>query len=190
MPLTDPGLAPRLAVVLVGVAIAACSTTRPTETNMRSPESSSSGAFALTSPEFVEGGAIPSRYTCDGDDISPPLEWHGAPEATVSMALVVDDPDARGFVHWVVYNVGPSASGGLPAGWSEDAEFQGSNDFGRIGYGGPCPPSGEHRYDVRLLALDTMLDLTGAPTARDVIDAAAGHTLAEARLSGTYRRAR
>ncbi|NJD28322.1 MAG: YbhB/YbcL family Raf kinase inhibitor-like protein [Chloroflexi bacterium] len=157
---------------------------------MRSPESTAGVQFALTSPEFPEGGAIPSRYTCDGDDVSPPLEWSGAPESAASLALVIDDPDARGFVHWVVYNIDPSASGGLPAGWSEDAEFQGSNDFGRMGYGGPCPPSGAHRYRFRLLALDTMLDLTGAPTAQRLTDAAAGHVLAEAQLNASYRRAR
>jgi Raf kinase inhibitor-like YbhB/YbcL family protein len=157
---------------------------------MRSPESTPSTTFDLTSPEFAEGGPIPTRYTCDGDDVSPALEWTGAPESAVTLALVMNDPDARGFVHWVVYNIGATTSGGLPAGWASDAEFQGSNDFGRIGYGGPCPPSGEHRYAFRMLAVDAQLDLTGAPTAERLLDAAAGHIVGEARLSGTYRRAR
>jgi Raf kinase inhibitor-like YbhB/YbcL family protein len=185
----DPTTRRVLLAAAIGLTLAACGATEPTETDMRSPEPTSGGTFALTSPEFTADGAIPTRYTCDGDDVSPPLEWTGAPQATVSLALIVDDPDARGFVHWVVYNVDPSASGGFPAGWSEDAEFQGSNDFGRIGYGGPCPPSGQHQYDFRLLALDTMLDLARAPTAQHVTAAAAGHVLAEARLSASYRRA-
>jgi Raf kinase inhibitor-like YbhB/YbcL family protein len=102
----------------------------------------------------------------------------------------MDDPDASGFVHWVVFDMTASASGSLPAGWSKspDAPPQGANGFGRVGYGGPCPPSGTHRYVFRLLALDTELALDGAPTASEVLDAAAGHTLAEARLTGTYRK--
>lgn len=157
---------------------------------MRHPDTEQDQELSLTSPEFDDGGAIPRRYTCDGDDISPPLTWTGAPDEAASLAIVVDDPDARGFVHWVVYNLDASASGGLQTGWSETGEFQGTNSFGRVGYGGPCPPSGEHRYRFRLLALDVLLDLDGAPRAEDVLAAAGGHLLAEARLGGTYRRAR
>jgi Raf kinase inhibitor-like YbhB/YbcL family protein len=155
---------------------------------MRSPDPGATRPFTLSSPEFSAGAAIPRRYTCDGDDVSPPLAWDGAPQDAVSLALIVDDPDAHGFVHWVVFNLDASASGGLQAGWSDEGEFQGANSFGRIGYGGPCPPSGTHRYDFRLLALDTLLDLSGAPTADRVFAAAAGHILGEARLSGFYRR--
>ena len=146
--------------------------------------------LALSSPEFDEGGAIPRRFTCDADDVSPPLSWSGAPAGTVTLALVMDDPDARGFVHWVVYNIDASATGSLPAGWSgtPDAAPQGVNGFGKPGYGGPCPPSGTHRYAFRLLALDQVLDLAAGPKAQSVLDAAAGHTLAEATLTGTYRR--
>lgn len=157
---------------------------------MRYPDTPSDGPLTLASPEFEDGAAIPRRYTCDGDDISPPLSWTGVPDDAASLALVMDDPDAGGFVHWVVYNVEPSETGALQTGWSERGEFQATNSFGRIGYGGPCPPSGEHRYEFRLLALDTLLDLTGAPGADEVLGAAAGHVLAEARLGGTYRRAR
>jgi len=146
--------------------------------------------LVLTSPEFKDGGAIPRRFTCDAENVSPPLSWSGAPAGAVTLALVMDDPDARGFVHWVVYNIDASATGSLPAGWSStpDAAPQGGNSFGKVGYGGPCPPSGTHRYTFRMLALDAVLDLAPGPKARGVLDAAADHTLAEAALTGTYRR--
>ena len=154
---------------------------------MHSPSQS---GFTLTSPEFDEGESIPRRYACDGDDVSPPLAWSGAPGDSASLVLVMDDPDANGFVHWVVLDMTASATGSLPAGWSKspDAPPQGTNSFGRVGYGGPCPPSGSHRYAFRLLVLDQVLGLSGAPRAQDVLDAAEGHVLAEARLSGMYRR--
>ncbi len=147
--------------------------------------------FSLTSTAFPDGGAIPARFTCDGEDVSPDLNWEGAPEGTGAFALVVDDPDARGFVHWVAFDLTASASGGLAEGVSAspDAPPQGTNDFGRLGWGGPCPPSGEHRYVFRLLALDRPLELTGAPRADEVLAAADGRVIAEARLTGTYRRA-
>ncbi len=146
--------------------------------------------FSLTSPAFAEGGAIPREHTCDGRDASPPLSWSGAPADSASLALVVDDPDAGGFVHWVLFNLTASATGSIPAGYSAspDAAPQGRNGFGRTGYGGPCPPSGTHHYVFRLLALDAMLPLAGTPAAADVLAAADGHVLAEARLTGTYRR--
>ena len=152
-------------------------------------QSAASGAFTLSSPEFAEGQPMPRRFACDGDDASPPLSWSGAPGDTAALALVMDDPDAGGFVHWVVFDMTASASGSLPAGWSRspDAPPQGTNSFGRVGYGGPCPPSGSHRYVFRLLALDQELALDGAPTAREVLAASNGHTLAEAKLTGTYR---
>lgn len=157
---------------------------------MRHPDSLSSGHLQLTSPEFEDGSSMPRRYTCDGDDVSPPLEWTGAPDDAASLALVMDDPDARGFVHWVVINIDPSATGGLPAGWSEDGEFQGTNSYGGIGYRGPCPPSGAHRYVFRLMALDTVLELSDAPSADEVLSVAVGHMLDEASLRATYERAR
>jgi hypothetical protein len=147
--------------------------------------------FHLTSGAFPDGGAIPTRFSCDGEDVSPALAWEGAPGDTASFALLVDDPDARGFVHWVAFDLTGSASGGLAEGVSSspDAPPQGTNGFGRVGWGGPCPPSGEHRYVFRLLALDEVLGLTGAPRAADVLAATEGHVLAEATLTGTYRRA-
>src|SRR5262245_15560642 len=155
---------------------------------MRTPGATTT--LTLSSTEFAEGGRIPRRFTCDGDDTSPPLDWEGVPQETRSLALVADDPDAKGFVHWVVYDMTPSASGGIPTGWSRtpDAAPQGLNGFGRVGYGGPCPPSGTHRYAFRLLALGIELELSGAPMASDVLAAAQGHILAETTLTATYAR--
>jgi Raf kinase inhibitor-like YbhB/YbcL family protein len=146
--------------------------------------------FSLTSTSFPAGGEIPGKHTCDGEDVSPSLSWEGAPDDTAAFALIVDDPDARGFVHWVLVDVTGSATGSLPEGYSAspDAAQQGTNDFGRIGWGGPCPPSGSHRYVFTLAALDAQLELPGAPTAADVRAAMGGHVLDEATLSANYRR--
>jgi Raf kinase inhibitor-like YbhB/YbcL family protein len=156
---------------------------------MRTPEPTPVGAFTLTSSAFAEGGSIPKLYACDGNDTSPPLAWIGAPEGAAAFALVMTDPDANGFVHWVVFNIEASLSEltfVMPS--SRDGVPQGLNSFGRIGYAGPCPPSGTHHYVFRLLALDAALPLTGTPTAKQVLDASDGHTLAEATLTGTYRK--
>jgi Raf kinase inhibitor-like YbhB/YbcL family protein len=145
--------------------------------------------MTLTSTAFAEGGSIPREHTCDGADISPPLAWPGVPGGTAALALIVDDPDAGGFIHWVAYDIDASTSG-LDAGASTAAGAppQGRNSFGRVGYGGPCPPSGTHHYVFRLLALDAPVSSGGTPSAADVLAAASGHILAEARLTGTYRR--
>jgi hypothetical protein len=143
--------------------------------------------FRLSSSAFDEGGEIPVRHTCDGEDVPLPFSWSGTPEGTAELALVVDDPDARGFVHWLVVGIPAEASeigeAGLPAGARE-----GRTDFGRTGYGGPCPPSGSHRYTATLYALSAPLDLTANPTADEVRSAASGKILAEARLNGRYAR--
>jgi hypothetical protein len=146
--------------------------------------------LTLSSPDFGEGGTVPRRHTCDGEDVSPALGWEGAPDGTLSLALIVDDPDARGFAHWVLFDLAPAATGAVPAGASAspDAPPQGTNDFGRLGYAGPCPPSGSHRYAFVLYALDTRLGLPGAPRAGEVREAMRGHVLAEARLTASYRR--
>jgi Raf kinase inhibitor-like YbhB/YbcL family protein len=144
--------------------------------------------FSLSSPAFVDGGEVPTRYTCDGPDLSPPLDWSGAPDGTAAFALIVDDPDAAGFVHWVAFD--------LPGEWAtlaEDASgkggfAEGRNDFGRTGWGGPCPPSGSHRYVFELFALDRRLGLPGGSTATDVRQAIDGHVLGSTRLIGNYRR--
>ena len=151
-------------------------------------------AFTLTSTAFAEGGAIPKRYTCEGEDISPPLAWSSVPKDTRSLALIVDDPDApdpaapkRTFVHWVLYDVPPSV-GGIAEGRPPAGGRQGRSDFGRAGYGGPCPPIGRHRYVHKLYALDTILGDLGQPTKADLEKAMQGHVLAEARLTGTYQK--
>jgi Raf kinase inhibitor-like YbhB/YbcL family protein len=149
-------------------------------------------AFQLTSPAFAAGAAIPRKYTCDGEDVSPPLEWTGAPDDAAAHALIVDDPDARGWIHWVVFDMDSVQSGGLPEGFSAspDAPPQGTNDFGRLGWGGPCPPSGTHRYRFTIYALDAALELPGAPKADDVRSAMDGHVIDQAELIASYTRAR
>lgn len=156
--------------------------------------------LTLTSPVFSADGTIPSKYTCDGDDSSPPLEWSGVPDRAMSLALVVDDPDAPDpaapkvrFVHWVLYNIPPDARGlseaanrgKLPAGARE-----GANDFRRNGYGGPCPPKGRHRYFFTLYALDTSLSGIDSPSRSDLEAAMKGHVLERAEAVATYERKR
>lgn len=149
-----------------------------------------SDGFSLSSTAFAEGGEIPRRNSCDGDDVSPDLSWTGAPDGTLVLVLTMTDPDARGFVHWLAYNLTGTPAGGLPSGiaTSPDAPAQGTNSFGRVGYGGPCPPSGRHRYVFELHALDAPLELTGAPRLDAVEAAMDGHVLAQASLMGTYQR--
>jgi len=147
--------------------------------------------FILTSTAFEPGGSIPTRFTCDGENVSPDLVWSGAPADTGSFVLLVDDPDANGFVHWIAYDLTGSESGGLPAGVSSspDAPPQGTNGAGTVGWTGPCPPSGEHRYRFTLSALTAPLGLTGAPDAKALRDALAGATvLGSTTLEGRYRR--
>jgi Raf kinase inhibitor-like YbhB/YbcL family protein len=151
-------------------------------------------SIVVTSTAFTEGKPIPSTYTCDGRDLSPPLAWTDPPAGTKSFALINDDPDAPmgTWVHWVVYNLPPSVRQ-LPEAFPADKERpdgtrQGRTDFGRIGYGGPCPPSGTHRYVFTLYALDTVLSLAPGATKAAVEAAMQGHILAQAQLIGTYRR--
>jgi len=146
--------------------------------------------FRLTSTTFQNGGSIPRRFTCDGENVSPDLAWEGAPEGTKALVLVVIDPDARDFVHWLIYDLTGSPAGGLPRGISAspDAPPQGMNSFGKRGYGGPCPPSGTHHYRFTLSALDKVLELTGTPRVDALRAAMAGHVLAEATLTATYHR--
>jgi hypothetical protein len=184
---TGPANAFALALAL---ACAACSTaTGPSADPAAASRETNMAGFVLTSPSFDEGGAIPIRHSCDGDDISPALDWEGAPRGTASLALIVDDPDARGFTHWVMYDIPGGSSGSLREGLqANDFPPQGRNDFGRTGYGGPCPPSGTHHYRFTLWALSSRLVLSGAPSASDVRAAAASKSLGQTTLTGTYTR--
>jgi Raf kinase inhibitor-like YbhB/YbcL family protein len=185
----------------------------PTPTPLRAEEeeapatSTPAPPLDISSSAFQPGEAIPVQYSCEGENLSPPLEWVGVPDGTQSLALTVDDPDSEppGFVHWVVYNIPPSSAGfpeGVPAGATlPDGTLQGANDFARfagqgqtfssgapvngIGYDGPCPPD-RHRYVFTLYALDTVLDLPAEATMADLLGAMEGHVLGEAELTGVY----
>jgi Raf kinase inhibitor-like YbhB/YbcL family protein len=153
------------------------------------PSPSPAGPLTLSSPAFASNGSIPRRSTCDGADASPPLAWSNIPAGTVSLALLVSDPDARGFVHWVAFAIDPAA-GGLPEGASGAASGfrEGRNSFGQIGWNGPCPPSGTHHYVFELLALDAELTVGGSLTADQLRSTVRGHTIGSATLVGVYRR--
>jgi Raf kinase inhibitor-like YbhB/YbcL family protein len=155
-------------------------------------------AIAFSSSAFGDGDAIPDTYTCTGQDISPPLAWAELPEGTRSLALIVDDPDAPDpaapkmtWVHWVLYNIPPSATS-LPEGVSSRdlpvGTGQGANDFKRTRYGGPCPPVGRHRYFFKLYALDAVFTDLGIPTKAQLQQAMQGHVLGQAQFVGTYER--
>jgi Raf kinase inhibitor-like YbhB/YbcL family protein len=155
-----------------------------------------SGAMNLISSAFAQNGAIPKKYTCDGNDTSPPLFWSGVPAEVKSLVLIVDDPDAPDpaapqmtWVHWVLYNLPPSVGGlaegvkTLPAGATE-----GINDWQRAGYGGPCPPVGRHRYFFKLHALDMVIQGLHRPSKAAIEKVMQGHIVARAELVGTYKR--
>lgn len=143
----------------------------------------------ITSPVFVTNGYIPARYSCDGADINPPLEIAGVPTGTKSLALIVDDPDAPVgmWVHWVVWNIDP-ATREIPEDSVPRGASQGKNDWKRNSYGGPCPPSGVHRYFFKLYALDAKLTLGTGTTKSELERAMAGHLLARSELIGLYKR--
>jgi Raf kinase inhibitor-like YbhB/YbcL family protein len=153
-------------------------------------------ALKLSSWAFREGELIPSKHTCDGENVSPQLEWEGLPQDTMSLALIADDPDAPSgsFVHWVVFDIPPTENalneavgvGGPKVGGGS----QGRNGFGKLAYGGPCPPSGTHRYFFHLYALDATLGLESGSSRQEVDSAMKGHILAEAKLMGRYARQR
>ncbi len=156
--------------------------------------------FRLTSSAFRHMESIPSKYTSDGENISPPLAWSGVPEGTKSLALIVDDPDAPDpanprtvWVHWVLYDIPPTASGleeGAGTGGAPlpEGTKDGINDWGKKGYGGPSPPIGTHRYFFKLYALDTVLPVLNRPTKAALEAAMKGHILAKAELIGTYKK--
>jgi Raf kinase inhibitor-like YbhB/YbcL family protein len=194
---------PFLALALIGCEAGPASLPAPTlaptapTTAAGSPVQPGKGeqtmAFQLTSTAFGAGQPIPARYTCTGQDISPPLSWTDPPQGTRSLALILDDPDAPSgtFVHWVIFNLPPTSRAlyeSISPKQTElpDGSRQGSSSSKRTGYGGPCPPSGTHRYFFRLYALDTMLDLPAGATKDQVLKAAQGHIVAQAELMGTY----
>jgi Raf kinase inhibitor-like YbhB/YbcL family protein len=152
-------------------------------------------SMTVASDAFAEGASIPPEFTCDGDNVSPPLRWDGAPEGAKAFVLIVDDPDAPGgtFDHWLVYDIPPgiasleqaaSPGGALPAG-----ARQGRNGFGKSGYGGPCPPKGgPHHYVFRIFAVDAPLGLEAGARSRQLLEAMQGHVLAQGQLVGLYQR--
>jgi Raf kinase inhibitor-like YbhB/YbcL family protein len=150
----------------------------------------------ITSSAFKNNAPIPSQFTCDGQDVSPPIAWQNIPPACKSLCLICDDPDAPGktWVHWVCYDI-PTAVTGIAQGCPKADTIsgggkQGKTDFGSIGYGGPCPPSGSHRYFFKLYALDVMLNLPAGKTSQQIEQAMAGHIIAQAKLIGIYARKR
>jgi len=154
-------------------------------------------ALVITSPAFTPNGAMAIKHTCEHDDVSPALKWSGVPAGARSLALIVDDPDApdpaapkRVYVHWVVYDMAPTSTGlpeGVKAVEQPNGGRQGMNDGGNVGYMGPCPPIGRHRYFFKLYALDVMLGELGAATKAQIEAAMRGHILEQAELMGTYQ---
>ena len=148
----------------------------------------------ITSPAFKENDLIPHKYTCDGQDISPPLQWESVPEETKTIALISDDPDAPmgTWVHWVIFNL-PADTKELAANIPPDKILpdgarQGTSDFGKIGYGGPCPPGGTHRYFFKIYALDKEIELDAGAAKSDLLNAIQGHIIAQGQLIGKYKR--
>lgn len=158
------------------------------------PTEARRNAMILTSSAFQDGGAIPARFTCDGENVSPPLAWSDLPAGTRALALIADDPDAgaQTWVHWVLFNLPPTPARLLerlaPHATLPSGARHGHNDFKQLGYGGPCPPSGTHRYFFKLYALDRSLELPAGATKEALLAAMQGHVLGESQLLGTYRR--
>lgn len=181
-----------LLVIFLALVTSNC---RPALSPTTPPETGSQATpFELTSTAFVQGSPIPQQYTCDGEDISPPLEWSDPPAGTHSFALIADDPDAPvgTWVHWVLYNL-PADSHALPEAIPPDTELpdgsrHGQNSWQRPGYGGPCPPGGTHRYFFKLYALDTALDLAPGASSTQLLQAMEGHILAQTEVMGVYTR--
>jgi Raf kinase inhibitor-like YbhB/YbcL family protein len=180
--------------------VIACSHQQPsqqgaiTQTPVTSPSPQQKSELKLTSTAFKEGEAIPRGYTCDGANVSPPLEWTGVPKSAKTIAIIAEDPDAPAgtFVHWVLFNLSAEGLGLIEntpqTGTLNGGGAQGKNDFGKVGYGGPCPPSGMHRYFFKFYVLDSGLPLKAGATKADVEKAMEGHIVGQAQLTGTYKR--
>jgi Raf kinase inhibitor-like YbhB/YbcL family protein len=183
---------PTAAPTLTSPTFIGAAPTQPSQSSAPSQTSApaSSATLVVTSDAFTEGGNIPKKFSCDGDNVSPKLKWSGAPAGTKSFALIVDDPDAPvsgGFVHWVLFDV-PTSQTELPEG-AKNIGKPGNNGTGRSGYTGPCPPSGTHRYFFKLYALDVAtLNLKEGATREQVLAATNGHVLAQGSLMGRYGR--
>jgi len=186
-----------VAIAAIMMFAVACAK-QPTATTSTPPGTqatqSATPGIKLVSRAFTEGQTIPRQYTCDGINISPPLEWTGLPKSAKTITIIADDPDAPAgtWVHWVIYNLPADTLGmveNVPA--TEDVAgggLQGKNDFQKIGYGGPCPPSGTHRYFFKIYALDGELPLKAGATKSEVEKASEGHIVGQAQLMGTYRK--
>lgn len=183
-----------LLIVLGGCGSSAPGTSTPPPSEQESVETAAGSTLTLSSTAFAHGESIPAEYSCDGQDVSPPLQWSDPPQAAQSFVLIADDPDAPGgtWVHWVVYNL-PAGARSLPGSIPPEAEFadggqHGQNSWGRLAYGGPCPPGGTHRYFFKLYALDTTLELEPGASKEQVLQAMEGHVLAQGELMGTFSR--
>jgi len=193
-----------IAMILAGIILCACSTTqqpvRPAtdKTNPATPKipdtATTPVTMTISSPAFQDGAKIPVKYTCKGQSISPTLQWANAPQGAKSYALILEDPDTSSgtLTHWIIFNISPDSNNlpeGVPTQTGNQTTFsQGNNSFGKTGYDGPCPPSGQsHRYIFSLYALDTVLSqLKAGASKSDVLEAMQSHILASGRLTGTF----
>lgn len=183
-------------LVLMYILLSSCSPPETPTSAASVPEIATEAVMSiqLTSAAFAHEGSIPAQYTCSGSDISPALSWGEPPAGTQSFALIMDDPDAPAgtWVHWVAFNIPASARGlaeALPPGETlPDGGVQGRNSSGNIGYNGPCPPSGTHRYFFKLYALGEVLGLSAGADKGELLKAMEGHILAQGELMGTYSR--
>lgn len=186
----------RIIHLLLGIVfLSACapSVTATPESGISDPLAMEAAmTIELTSPAFAQGGSIPERYSCKGEDVSPALAWDEPPAGTQSFALIVDDPDAPvgTWDHWVLFNI-PASARGLPESFPSDAtlpdgSMSGNNSWGRTGYGGPCPPSGTHRYFFKLYALDETLAINAGADKGELEKAMVGHILAQGELMGVF----
>ena len=193
---SQTGMETTLLPILVLLFSCSCHSAKQngTTTNADTGRTHNNMALAISSTAFSNGGMIPSRYTCDGANISPPLQWSGLPAGTKTVALIVDDPDApaKTWVHWVVYDL-PANTTQLPENIKPQENLagggkQGTNDFKKIGYGGPCPPSGTHRYFFKLYAVDIQTSLGPGATKDELLKTMESHVLAQGELVGKYKR--
>ncbi len=183
----------KITILLLAGLLALVNSCKETEQKTQN-EGGAKMTITIVSPAFEQGGMIPAKYTCDGMDISPALKFEGIPEEAKSIALIADDPDAPmgTWVHWVLFNL-PAGTTELNENMPKDGQLpngaiQGTTDFGRTGYGGPCPPSGVHRYYFKVYALNDKLQLDSTATKADVSQAMQGKILAEGQLMGKYKR--